>query len=191
LRRVIVSNLTSLDGFIAGPKGELGWFVQEGFLTKTEYGEYAREFNSSIGGILLGRKTYEDWVGYWPDATDNDPFITERTNNLPKFVFSNTLDKVGWGKWNNAHLMKGDAGEEVKRLKSQPGKDLAIFGSGTLVSSLTRLALIDEYQITIQPVILGAGLSQFKDLGKWLRLKLVKSRQLREGAVVLYYQPVR
>ncbi|HYC11868.1 MAG TPA: hypothetical protein VEC02_04320, partial [Nitrososphaerales archaeon] len=66
MRRVIVANLTSLDGFIAGPKGELGWFVQEGFLTDTEYGEYAREFNSSIGGMLLGRKTYEDWVGYWP-----------------------------------------------------------------------------------------------------------------------------
>ena len=86
-------------------------------------------------------------------------------------------------------MMKGDAGEGVKLLKNQPGKDLAIFGSGTLVSSLTKLGLIDEYQIAIQPVILGAGLSQFKDLGKWLRLKLVKSRQLREGAVVLYYQP--
>ncbi|HXW95817.1 MAG TPA: dihydrofolate reductase family protein [Nitrososphaerales archaeon] len=190
MRRVIVSNHTSLDGYIAGPRGELGWFVREGFLTKTEYGEYAREFNSSIGGIMLGRKTYEDWVGYWPDATDNDPYITERTNNLPKYVFSTTLDKVGWGKWNNAYLVKGDAGEEVKRLKSQPGKDLAIFGSGTLVSSLTKLGLIDEYQITIQPVILGAGLSQFKDFGKWLRLKLVKSWQLREGAVVLYYQPM-
>jgi len=190
LRRVIVANLTSLDGFIAGPKGELGWFVQPGFLTKTEYGEYARESYDTIGGILLGRKTYEDWVGYWPDATDNDPVITERVNNLPKYVFSNTLDKVGWGKWNNAYLMKGDAGEQLKRLKEQPGKDLAIFGSGTLVSSLTRLGLIDEYQITIQPVILGAGLSQFKGLDKWLRLKLVKSRQLREGAVVLYYQPV-
>jgi dihydrofolate reductase len=190
LRRVIVGNLTSLDGFIAGPKGELGWFVQPGFLTKTEYGEYAREFYDPIGGILLGRKTYEDWVGYWPDATDNDPVITERVNNLPKYVFSNTLDKVGWGKWNNAYLMKGDAGEQLKRLKDQPGKDLAIFGSGTLVSSLTKLGLIDEYQITVQPVILGAGLSQFKGLDKWLKLKLVKSRQLREGAVVLYYQSV-
>jgi len=190
LRRVIVCNLTSLDGFIAGPKGELGWFVQEGFLTKTEFGEYAREFNASIGGILLGRKTYEDWVGYWPEATDNDPYITERTNTLPKYVFSKTLDKVRWGKWNSAYLVKGDAGEEVRRLKSQPGKDLAIFGSGTLVSSLTKLGLIDEYQFTVQPVVLGAGLSQFKDLDKWLRMKLVKSRQLREGAVVLTYQPV-
>ena len=190
MRRVIVANITSLDGYIAGPRGELGWFVQEGFLTETEYGEYAREFNSSIGGILLGRKTYEDWVGYWPDATDNDPVITERTNNLPKFVFSTTLDKVGWGKWNNAYLVKGDAGEELERMKSQPGKDLAIFGSGTLVSSLTRLGLIDEYQITIQPVILGSGKSQFQDLGKWVRLELVKSRQLREGAVVLHYRPV-
>jgi len=64
MRRLIVANITSLDGFIAGPRGELGWFVQEGFLTDTEYGEYAREFNSSIGGILLGRKTYEDWAGF-------------------------------------------------------------------------------------------------------------------------------
>jgi len=190
LRRVIVGNLTSVDGFIAGPKGELGWFVQEGFLTKTEYGEYAREFSSSVGGILLGRKTYEDWVTYWPEATDNDPFITKQTNTLPKYVFSKTLDKVGWGKWNSAFLVKGDAGEEVRRLKSQPGKDLAIFGSGTLVASLAKLGLIDEYQFTVQPVVLGSGLSQFNGLDKWLKLKLVNTRQLREGAVVLTYRPV-
>lgn len=185
----MVANMVSLDGFIAGPKGELGWFVQEGFLTKTEYGEYARDLNRSMGAILLGRKTYEMFVSYWPDATDNDPVITERMNNVPKIVFSKTLDKVGWGKWNNARLVKGDAGEEVKRLKNESGKDLVIFGSGTLVSDLAKQGLIDEYQLVVHPVVLGEGTRQFKDIGGWLRMKLIKVTPMREGPVILYYQP--
>jgi len=124
MRRLIVSNIMSLDGFIAGPKGELDWFVKEGFMTETEFGEHARNLNRSVDGILLGRKTYQAFAGYWPDATDNDPVVTERMNNLPKIVFSRTLEKVEWGKWGNARLVKGDAGEEVRRLKSEPGKAL-------------------------------------------------------------------
>ena len=191
MRRLIVSNIMSLDGFIAGPKGELDWFVKEGFMTETEFGEHARNLNRSVDGILLGRKTYQAFAGYWPDATDNDPVITERMNNLPKIVFSRTLEKVEWGKWGNARLVKGDAGEEVRRLKSEPGKDLVIYGSAELVSSLTRLGLIDEYQFIIQPVVLGAGKPEFSDLGGRLKLQLTGIRQLREGAVILFYQSLR
>lgn len=182
----------SIDGFIGGPKRELDWFAQKGFLNKTDFAEYTKELLSGAGGILLGRATYEQFVRTWPTRTvsdpSNDPVITEKMNGLPKIVFSNTLDNVNWGTWDNARLVKGDAGDEVKRLKNEPGKDLVILGSGTLVSALTKLGLIDEYQLIIQPVILGAGIPEFQNIDRRTKLKLVKSRQLREGSIILYYQ---
>lgn len=192
MRRVVVSNWISVDGFIGGPKRELDWFAQKGFLNKTDFAEYTKELLSAAGEIILGRATYEQFVRTWPTRTasdpSSDPLITERMNSLPKIVFSKTLDKVSWGAWGNARLVRGDAGDEVKRLKSEPGKDLVIFGSGSLVSSLTNDGLIDEYQLIVQPVILGAGIPEFPNVGKRTKLKLLKSRQLREGAIILYYQ---
>ncbi len=181
----------SLDGFVAGPKGELDWFVHEGFMMGTEFGDHARSQISSVDSILLGRRTYEEFVSYWPTATDNDPVITERINNLPKVVFSRTLDRVGWGKWNNARLVRDDAPEEVRRMKEQPGRDLVIFGSAQLVSSLLKEGLIDELQIFIQPVLLGGGTPEFKDLKERYHLKLTRVAQFKIGAVGLFYQPVK
>src|SRR5215467_2220313 len=120
MRRLIVSNLMSLDGFVAGPKGELDWFVHEGFVKGTEFGQYASDLISTVDAVLLGRLTYEEFVSYWPNATNDNPIITERMNNLPKIVFSRTLDKVSWGKWNNARLVKENAPDEVRRMKAQP-----------------------------------------------------------------------
>ena len=189
MRRLVVSNLMSLDGFVAGPKGELDWFVHEGFLKGTEYGQYAREMISSVGAILLGRLTYEEFVGYWPAATDNDPVITERMNGLPKIVFSNTLERVEWGKWNNARLVKENSAEEVGRLKEQAGKDLVIYGSADLVSSLMKERLIDEFHIVIQPIVLGSGKPEFKGLNQRYKLKLMEAKPFKSGAVWLRYQP--
>lgn len=191
MKRLVVSNLMSLDGFVAGPKGELDWFVHEGFMMGTEFGDHARSQISSVDSILLGRRTYEEFVSYWPTATDNDPVITERINNLPKVVFSRTLDRVGWGKWNNARLVRDDAPEEVRRMKEQPGRDLVIFGSAQLVSSLLKEGLIDELQIFIQPVLLGGGTPEFKDLKERYHLKLTRVAQFKTGAVGLFYQPVK
>lgn len=191
MRRLIVSNLMSLDGFIAGPNGELDWFVREGFLKGTEFGRYARELISSVDAILLGRRTYEEFVSYWPTATEDDPVITERMNALPKIVFSRTLDKVGWGKWNNARLVKEDAAEEVRRLKQGQGKDMVIYGSGGLVSGLMKVGLIDEYQIFVQPVVLGKGKPEFQGLDVRYQLRLVAVKPFKAGAVGLYYQPAK
>ncbi len=139
-----------------------------------------------------GPATYEQFAKTWPTRTvsdpSSDPVITERMNSLPKIVFSKTVDNVGWGTWNNARLVKGDAGDEVKRLKNEPGKDLVILGSARLVPSLTNDGLIDEYHLIVQPVILGAGIPEFQNMGKRTKLKLVKSKPLREGAIILYYQ---
>ena len=179
----------SLDGYVAGPKGELDWFVHEGFMIGTEFGQYAREMISSVDAILLGRLTYQEFASYWPTATDNDPVITERINNLPKIVFSKTLERVEWGRWNNARLVKGNPAGEVRRLKEQPGKDLVIYGSAQLVSALMKESLIDELHIVIQPVVLGNGKPEFKDLNQRHNLKLVEAKPFKSGAVLLRYQP--
>ncbi len=181
----------SLDGFVAGPKGELDWFVHEGFMIGTEWGDHARKQISSVDTILLGRRTYEGFARYWPTATDNDPVITERLNNLPKVVFSKTLDRVGWGSYDNARLVRKDASAEVQRMKEQPGRDLVIFGSAGLVSSLMKEELIDELQIFIQPIVLGAGKPEFVGFSARYPLKLTKVTPFKSGAVGLYYQPVR
>src|SRR5215472_19180138 len=93
MRRLIVSNLMYLDGFVAGPKGELDWFVHEGFMKKTEFGEHAGKLISSVDAILLGRRTYEEFVSYWPDATDNDPVVTERMNHRLRSFFQRLLKR--------------------------------------------------------------------------------------------------
>jgi len=189
MRRLIVSNLMSLDGFVSGPKGELDWFVKEGFPMNTEFGEYCVELIKSVGTMLLGRRTYEEFVSYWPEATDNDPVLTERMNNVPKVVFSRTLKKVSWGKWGKIRLVRGNAPAEVARLKKEPGKDLVIYGSATLVSALMKAGLIDEYQIFLQPVVLGAGRPEFKGLKDRYELELIKAKQFKSGAVALFYKP--
>jgi dihydrofolate reductase len=187
MRRLIVSNLMSLDGFLAGPNGELDWFVYEGFVKQTEFGQYAQELISSVDAILLGRLTYQEFLSYWPTATDDNPIITERMNNLPKVVFSRTLSKVEWGKYDTVRLVNEDAVGEVKKMKQEPGRDLVIYGSGDLVSGLMKAGLIDEIQLFVQPIVLGRGKPQFKDLDERYALKLKSVRPLKSGAVCLIY----
>ncbi len=102
MRRVIVSNSISVDGFASGPNGELDWFAFKGFLKGTELGKYTRALLNSVDSILLGRQTYDEFSNRWPTRTDDDPVITERMNNLPKFVFSRSLKQVAWGNWGTA-----------------------------------------------------------------------------------------
>jgi len=109
-------------------------------------------------------------------------------NELPKIAFSRTLEKA---EWNNSRLVKGNIAEEVARLKQQPGKDLALFGSADLASTFIRLGLIDEYRIFVNPVVLGAGKPMFKHIKERTTLKLSKAETLSSGVVVLYYQPER
>jgi dihydrofolate reductase len=183
MRKIIVSNLVSLDGFFEGPNREIDWFVVE-----EEFFEYAKELLRSVDTILFGRVTYEGMASYWPTqaAKDNDPTITHKMNNLSKVVFSKTLSTV---EWNNSKLVKGNIAEEIPKLKQEPGKDMVIFGSGSIVSALTRLGLIDEYRIIVNPVILGKGNPLFKDLQDKFNLELLKTKKLKSGVVIFYYQP--
>jgi dihydrofolate reductase len=110
-------------------------------------------------------------------------------NSLPKCVFSTTLEKVSWGKYENAHLIKTNVENEVRKLNQEQGKDMVIFGSGGLVSSFLKMGLIDELRTFVQPVVLGRGLQLFRDLKDRYKFKLVSLTQLNSGVVKLVYEP--
>src|SRR2546428_13061777 len=153
MRRVIVSNVMSLDGFVSGPNGELDWFVYAGFVKGTEFGEYARALISSVDGILLGRLTYEEFSSYWPTAKNDDPVITERMNHLPKFVFSRSLKQVAWGDWGTARLGKEGAAVEVSEGEREKGRDLAVYGGANSMSGFMTSVLHDKNQTRVDPVV--------------------------------------
>ena len=183
MRKIIVSNYITLDGFFAGPNGEFDWFVWD-----EETAEYSKSLLTSIDTILFGRVTYELMAGYWPTASPpaEDPVIIDAMNNLPKIVFSKTLDKV---EWKNSRLVKENIAGEVATLKQRPGKDMVIYGSGSIVTTLTQLGLIDEYRIFVNPVVLGSGKPLFKGLNDRLNLKLLTTKTFNCGVVLLHYQP--
>jgi dihydrofolate reductase len=178
MRRVIVSNVVSLDGFFEGPNKEMDWIILD-----EEFFAYAKDMLRSAGTLLFGRTTYQHMAGYWPFAPKDE--IADYMNNLAKVVFSGTLEKA---EWNNSRLVKTDAAEEVLRLKQQSGKDIVILGSATLASFLLQQGLIDEYRVILNPVLIGAGNPLFKGIKQTLRLKLQQTKLFASGVVVLYYQ---
>jgi dihydrofolate reductase len=141
-----------------------------------------------VDTILLGRVTYELLANYWlsssPSTNEIDPIIIDKMNNLPKIVFSNTLEKA---EWKNTRLIKRINAEEILKMKKQPGKNMMILGSGSIVSALTNLGLIDE-NLLVTPVVLGRGKPLFKDLNSRQKLKLIKTKTFRSGVVALNYQ---
>jgi dihydrofolate reductase len=185
MRKVIVSNLVSLNGFIAGLNGEIDWFGWD-----KELENFCKDQLGSMGTILFGRVTYELMASYWPTATadTNDQVIIDAMNNLPKVVFSRTLDKV---EWKNSRLVKDDIEGEVAGLKREPGKDIVIYGSGSIVSALTQAGLIDEYRIFVNPVILGSGKPMFRGIDNRLNLKHIDTKTFGNGLVLLCYEPDR
>jgi dihydrofolate reductase len=183
MRKIIVSNLISLDGYYAGPNGEIDWFVN---IADKELEEYGINLIGNVDTMLFGRITYELMESYWPTAKpENDaPRIIEAMNNYPKVILSKTLEKVSW---KNSTLIKGEAVEEVAKLKQQHGKDIVIYGSGSIVALLVEKDLIDDYRILVCPVILGKGKRMFKDSGSRLGLKLADTKKFESGLVLLHY----
>ncbi|MGH9894602.1 MAG: dihydrofolate reductase family protein [bacterium] len=170
----------TLDGFMEGPNRELDHTAE---FVDPDFDRYVTEMLQSIDGMLLGRRTYQMFAGYWPSATGPD---ADRLNELPKVVVSKTLEQV---EWNNSRLIRENLGEEVGKLKRQPGKDLALFGSADLAATLIRLGLIDEYRILVTPYLLGRGTPMFKDVDHGIALKLLNATTWSSGMVALYYQP--
>jgi len=186
MRRLVVFNNVTLDGYFSGMKGDISWAKGN---QDAEFKAFAAE-NAKGGGVLVfGRITYELMMSYWPtpDAIKNDPIVAERMNNLPKVVFSKTLNKASW---NNTTLVKGDPAAEIRKMKKEPGEDMAIMGSGSIVSQLTQARLIDEYQIVMNPVVVGKGRTMFEGVEEMLSLKLTNTRTFGNGNVLLCYEPM-
>jgi dihydrofolate reductase len=182
-RKVTLFNHSSLDGYFAGPNGELDWPQVD-----DEMHQYAIGSAQSGGGLLFGRVTYELMSGYWPTpaALEADPLVAERMNALPKYVFSRTLDQVDWS---NTTLVKDDAAQAIARLKQEPGPGLTILGSANLAASLHDSRLIDEYFVLLNPVVLGRGRPLFEGVSERLHLRLCNTRTFPGGAVLLVYEP--
>jgi dihydrofolate reductase len=183
MRKLIVFNMMSLDGFIADRKGDMSWAHRQD-----------QEWNSFVAGnaggevlLVFGRVTYDMMASYWPTAMarENAPLVARRMNELEKLVFSRTMEKASW---QNTTLARGDLVEEVKRLKQQAGADMVILGSASIVRQLTDAQTIDEYQIAVSPVALGGGTSMFHNLSDKANLKLLASRTFKNGNVFLTYQ---
>ena len=187
MRKLVVFNNVTLDGYFADVNGNVSW-AHVGY-QDAEWNAFVAD-NANAGGLLLfGRITYEFMAGYWPTpyAIKNDPTVAERMNNLPKVVFSRTLDKASW---NNTKLVKGGMAAEIRKLKKEPGKGMAILGSGSIVSQSAQEGLIDEYQIVVHPVVLGKGRTMFDGIKEKLTLKLTKTRTFGNGIVLLCYEPM-
>jgi dihydrofolate reductase len=180
MRKLFWQMNVTVDGFMEGANRELEYTAQ---VADEDFERYATDMLKSIDGILLGRVTYQLFAGYWPSATGQD---ADRMNELPKTVFSRKLQEV---KWKNSRVVKENVAEEVVRLKQQPGKDLALFGSADLASTFIRFGLIDEYRILVTPFVLGSGMPMFKDIKDRIALKLLKATTWSSGIVALYYQP--
>jgi dihydrofolate reductase len=185
MRKLTVFNQVSLDGYFTDAHGDMSWAHKQ----DAEWNAFAAE-NASGGGVLcFGRVTYDLMASFWPtpQALAISPVMAERMNNLPKIVFSNTVDKPSW---NNTKVVKGDIAAEVRKMKQAPGPDMAIMGSGTIVSQLTDARLIDGYQVVVNPIVLGSGRTMFEGVKERLDLTTVKTRSFSNGNVVIWYRPV-
>jgi len=179
MRQLIVWEMMTLDGYFEGPKP---WDIDyHEYVWGEELERFSLEQAKEVGTLLFGRKTYEGMASYWSTATGD---VAEFMNSVPKVVFSNTLERATW---NNTRLVKGQAQDEVVRLKQASGKDLFIFGSADLADSLTKRRLIDEYRIGLNPLILGSGNPLFKPNDERLRFKLLEARPMQSGVVLLRY----
>jgi dihydrofolate reductase len=188
--KVVVFNSVTLDGVMQAP-GRPDEDTRDGFTaggwavpySDPDMGRAATESMGNTGGLLLGRRTYLDFFSVWPARTDN-PY-TEVLNNAQKFVASTTLTEPL--PWQNSTLLRGDLASAVAELKRQQDKDLVILGSGQLIQSLRRSGLIDEYLLSIHPLVLGAGHKLFPDGAAPARLRLANSLTTSTGVIMATY----
>lgn len=184
MRRLIVFNNVTLDGYFTDANGDMSWAHKN----DAEWNEFTAE-NAGGGGVLVfGRKTYDLMASFWPTAQAMQmmPEVAKGMNNLPKIVFSRTMKEATW---NNTRLIKDNIAEEVRKLKNESGDGMVIMGSGTIVSQLSQERLIDEYQFVINPLVLGSGRTMFEGVKDKLALKRTNIRTFENGNVFVCYQP--
>jgi dihydrofolate reductase len=184
MRRIVVSESVTVDGFFDAET--MGQWAQP--YASDERDELVRETVLASDALLLGRKTYDLQAWYWPSQKNDKYGIADKKNSMPKHVVSSTPLQA---QWNNSRVITENVVEEVGKLKQQPGQDILIEGSATLVESLARAGLIDEYRLLVHPAIMGSGKRFFKDGSGPTNLKLVESKPLRSGVVLLRYEPAK
>jgi dihydrofolate reductase len=184
MRKLILWNLVTLDGFFEGPKSwDLDWHND---VWGEELEEFSLEQLKAADMLLFGRVTYQGMAAYWPSAQGEQGEIAELMNGIAKVVFSRTLDKA---EWNNTQVVKANAAQAVAQLKQRAGKDMLIFGSAELAAQLVHIGLIDEIRLGLSPLVLGGGNPLFKPSAHGLKMTLLEARPLRSGCVILRYQP--
>jgi dihydrofolate reductase len=183
MRRIAVFNQVTLDGYIADLNGDMSWAHKQ----DAEWNAFVAGNAKGDSALLFGRVTYEMMASWWPTplAMKSMPAVAEWMNKAPKIVFSRTLEKASWS---NTTLVKGGMAAELGRMKKEPGPDMVIFGSGTVVSQLAQEGLIDEYQIVVNPVVLGKGKTMFEGIRERVTLKLASTRTFGNGNVLLCYE---
>jgi dihydrofolate reductase len=190
MSKIVVFMSLTLDGVMQAParpdEDRRNGFEHGGWATPYATMDAADGSMGSSGALLLGRRTYEDFYNVWPNRTDENPF-TAVLNNTQKYVASTTLSEPL--PWMNSTLLRGDAAEAVAKLKEEQGKDIVILGSGVLVQSLMRHALIDSYVLLIHPLVLGSGRRLFPNGGAFATLRLVSTKATSTGVVIAIYQP--
>jgi dihydrofolate reductase len=184
MRKLIVFNNVTVDGYFVSANGDMSWAHKN----DDEWNAFTDENASGEGALVFGRVTYDMMASYWPTpmALEAMPVVAERMNNLPKIVFSRTMDEAAW---TNTRLLKGDLGTEVRALKEESGPDMTILGSGSIVAQLAGMGLIDEFHIIVNPLVLGAGRTMFDGVSERLCLRLTKTRPFKNGCVQLVYEP--
>lgn len=187
MRKIKLQMQITVDGFVAGPNGEMDWMT----LPWTEdINTYVEDLMATVDTIILGRKLAEGFIPYWASVAanpDNPDFTSgQQFTDIPKVVFTKTLNK---SEWENTILAKDDLVDEIAKLKNQTGKDIIAYGGATFVSALIQHGLIDEYHLFINPTAIGNGLTIFKQLTHKANLTLVSSTSFNCGIVVLHYHP--
>jgi len=183
MRKVVSWLFSSLDGVVEAPN-EWQFDVMDDDMIAAITAQMDSE-----GAMLMGRVSYQEWASYWPASTD-EPYASH-INKMPKYVVSTTLEDVEWGKWEKPTLIKGNLAKEISKLKQQPGKNISVGGSPTLVRSLLQEGLLDEFKLMIHPVVVGKGKRLFTEDVDLQRLKLVDSKVTGTGVVIVTYQPVK
>ncbi|HTU25085.1 MAG TPA: dihydrofolate reductase family protein [Pirellulales bacterium] len=185
--KLIVFNQVSLDGYFIDAAGDMSWAHRR--QPDAEWQTFV-EGNASQGGrLLFGRVTYEMMASFWPTPTASQtmPTLARQMNALPKIVFSRSLTTASW---HNTRLVQDNLVAEVHNLKSEPGPDIAVLGSGSIVAQLAEAGLVDEFQVVVNPVVLGGGRTMFQGVGRKIALGLTRSRVFQNGNVLLCYAPV-
>jgi dihydrofolate reductase len=186
MRKLIVFNQVSLDGYFVDARGDMSWAHKDP--ADEEWNTFVAGNAGGDGALVFGRVTYELMASYWPTepARRANPAVAQGMSAMPKIVFSRTLEGASWS---NTTVIRKDAAVAMRALKRGKGPDMAILGSGRIVAALTRAGLIDEYQVVVSPLVLGAGRTMFAGVAKTVALRLTRTRSFGNGCVLMCYAP--